>query len=36
MATAFESVENIISGRKGKDNIWNVNMEKDYHEEKNK
>lgn len=34
MATAFEAVGNIISGRKDKSNIWNVNTEKEYHEEK--
>jgi len=36
MATAFEAVENIVSGKKGKDNIWNVNTEQEYHEEKSK
>lgn len=35
MVTAFETVKNIISGEKNKDNIWNVNTEKEYHEEKN-
>lgn len=34
MVTAFETVKNIISGKKSKDNIWNVNTEKEYHEEK--
>ncbi len=34
MVTAFETVDNIISGRTSKDNIWNVNTEKSYHEEK--
>lgn len=34
MATAFETVKNIISGEKTKDNIWSVNTEKEYHEEK--
>jgi len=34
MATAFEAVGNIISGRKDKENIWYVNTEKEYHEEK--
>jgi len=33
MVTAFEAVENIFCGRKDKDNVWNVNTEKDYHEE---
>lgn len=34
MVTSFEAVENIISGRTDKTNIWNVNTEKEYHEEK--
>jgi len=34
MLTAMEAVENIISDRKDKDNIWSVNAEKEYHEEK--
>jgi protoporphyrinogen oxidase len=34
MLTAMEAVRNIISGRKDKDNVWNVNAEKDYHETK--
>ena len=34
MMTAFETVNNIINGVKGKDNIWNVNTEKEYHETK--
>lgn len=34
MVTAFETVKNIIDGNKKKDNIWNVNTEKEYHEEK--
>ncbi len=34
MATAFEAVKNILSGKAGKENIWNVNTEKEYHEEK--
>jgi hypothetical protein len=32
MMTSFETVDNIISGRKDKKNIWNVNTEKEYHE----
>ncbi|WP_044975000.1 NAD(P)/FAD-dependent oxidoreductase [Ruminococcus sp. HUN007] len=35
MVTAFETAKNIISGKTSKDNIWNVNTEKEYHEEKN-
>ena len=34
MATAFEAVGNIKSGREDKKNIWNVNTDKEYHEEK--
>lgn len=34
MLTAMESVENIIHNIKTKDNIWNVNTEEEYHEEK--
>ncbi len=32
MVTAFEAVDNILSGREDKSNIWNVNTEKEYHE----
>ncbi len=32
MATSFEAVANILSGKKDKTNIWNVNTEKEYHE----
>jgi protoporphyrinogen oxidase len=34
MLTAIEAVGNIIDGRKDKENVWNVNVEKDYHETK--
>ena len=34
MCTSFEAVKNIINGIKTKDNIWNVNTEKEYHESK--
>lgn len=34
MVTSFETVKNIINGVKTKDNIWSVNTEKEYHEEK--
>lgn len=34
MLTAMQAVENIIRGVKTKDNIWDVNAEEDYHEEK--
>ncbi len=32
MCTSFEAVDNILSGRKNKDNVWNVNTEQEYHE----
>ncbi len=34
MCTSFETVKNILAGETCKDNIWNVNTEKEYHEEK--
>ena len=34
MLTAIEAVKNIAKGRKDKDNVWNVNVEKEYHEKK--
>lgn len=34
MVTSFETVKNIVSGKKTKENIWSVNTEKEYHEEK--
>jgi protoporphyrinogen oxidase len=34
MLTAITAVENIINGVKSKENIWSVNTEEDYHEEK--
>jgi len=34
MASAFEAVDNIKSGRTDKKNIWSVNTDKGYHEEK--
>lgn len=34
MATSFEAVKNILSGKTTKENVWNVNTEKEYHEEK--
>ena len=34
MVTAFEAVSNILSGRKDKSNVWNVNTDKSYNEEK--
>ena len=36
MCTSFETVKNILAGSENKDNIWNVNTEKEYHEEKQK
>ena len=32
MCCSFEAVRNILNGKKNKDNIWNVNTEKEYHE----
>ncbi|MCC8145880.1 MAG: NAD(P)/FAD-dependent oxidoreductase [Bacteroidales bacterium] len=34
METAFEAVKNIFTNVKDKSNIWNVNQEEEYHEEK--
>lgn len=34
MITAFETVKNIIENLNNKENIWNVNTEKEYHETK--
>ena len=34
MCTSFEAVNNIITGRKDKSNIWSVNTETGYHESK--
>ena len=34
MCTSFEAVKNIMSGTTDKSNVWNVNTEKEYHEEK--
>jgi protoporphyrinogen oxidase len=34
MLTAISAVDNILSGRKDKSNIWAVNTEEEYHEEK--
>jgi protoporphyrinogen oxidase len=34
MVTAFETVDNILNGKTTKENIWNVNTEKEYHETK--
>ena len=34
MLTAMIAVDNIVSGRKDKSNIWSVNVEKKYHEKK--
>ncbi len=32
MCTSFETVKNILSGTKNRDNIWSVNTEQEYHE----
>ena len=34
MLTAMRAVANIISGRKDKSNIWEANIDAEYHEEK--
>lgn len=34
MLTAIAAVKNIISGSKSKENIWGINNDKEYHEEK--
>lgn len=34
MCTSFEAVRNILNGKTTKENIWNVNTEKEYHESK--
>lgn len=36
MATSFEAVHNLVEGVADKHNIWNVNTEKEYHEEKSR
>lgn len=36
MLTAMTAVENIVAGRKDKTNIWEINTDDLYHEEKNK
>ena len=33
MVTSFETVKNILNNNKDRDNIWNVNTDKEYHEE---
>lgn len=35
MCTSFEAVKNILAGSTNKQNIWNVNTEKTYHEKSN-
>ena len=34
MLTAMTAVENIINDHRSKENIWNINIEEEYHEEK--
>ena len=34
METAFQTVDNILAGKTDRTNIWNVNTEQEYHEEK--
>jgi len=31
--TAFETVSNIVTNKKDKTNIWNVNTEQEFHDE---
>jgi protoporphyrinogen oxidase len=33
MLTAMQAVENVVQGRAGKENIWSINTEQDYHEQ---
>ena len=35
MKTAIEAVKNIKLDKKTKENVWNINVEKEYHETKN-
>ena len=34
MLTAMTAVDNVVAGRTDKSNIWEVNTEAEYHEEK--
>ena len=34
MLTAMIAIDNILAGNADKENVWNVNAEEDYHEEK--
>jgi hypothetical protein len=34
MLTAMQAVENVLTGVTTKDNIWSINTEQDYHEQK--
>jgi hypothetical protein len=36
MCTSFEAVKDIRSGSRDRSNVWNVNTEKEYHEEDKK
>lgn len=35
MCTSFEAVKNILNHTSSRDNIWNINTEQEFHEEKN-
>ena len=35
MVTGIEAAKNIRTGKKTKENVWNVNTDKEYHEVKN-
>jgi hypothetical protein len=34
MLTAMQAVENVLGGVTSKENIWSINTEQDYHEQK--
>lgn len=36
MVTSFEAVNNILSGKSDKQNVWSVNTDQEYHEAKRK
>jgi protoporphyrinogen oxidase len=36
MLTAMQAVENVVQGKTSKENIWSINTEQDYHEEKSR
>jgi protoporphyrinogen oxidase len=34
MLTAMQAVENVVQGKAGREDIWSINTEQDYHEQK--